>query len=81
MVTVEAHYLTGGLGSLVSEVVAEIGSRLPRRPLRRRGPARTSVGSEAFLNEAHGLSASRIARAAAEALDQRDTTANPVAAR
>ncbi len=37
-VTVEAHYLSGGLGSLVSEVVAESGLALPRRPLRRRGP-------------------------------------------
>ncbi len=80
VVTVEAHYLTGGLGSLVSEVVAEsgIGCRVVRCGV---AGLPDSVGSEAFLNEAHGLSASRIARAAAEALDQRDTTAKPVAAR
>ena len=36
-----------------------VGPRMPRRPLRRREPSRTRSGSEAFLNEAHGLSASR----------------------
>ena len=80
VVTVEAHYLTGRLGSLVSEVVAEsgLGCRVLRCGV---AGLPDSVGGEAFLNEAHGLSATRIARAAAEALDLRDTTANTVAAR
>ena len=79
-VTVEAHYLSGGLGSLVSEVVAESG--LACRVVRC-GVARLPdvVGTERFLNDAHGLSAGSIARTAAAALDQRDRPANPVAAR
>lgn len=79
-VTVEAHYVSGGLGSLVSEVVAESCSTCR---VVRCGVARLPdvVGTERFLNDAHGLSAGSIARAAAAALDQRDRPANPVAAR
>jgi transketolase len=80
VVTVEAHYLSGGLGSIVSEVVAEsgLGCRVVRC-----GVARLPnvVGSEAFLNEAHGLSAASIARTAATVLAGRDTSENPVVAR
>ena len=48
---------SGGLGSLVSEVVAEsgLGCRVVRCGV---AGLPDSVGSEAFLNEAHGLSAS-----------------------
>ena len=79
VVTVEAHYLSGGLGSLVSEVVAEsgLGCRVVRCGVARLPDV---VGTEAFLNDAHGLSAASIARTAAAALDQRDRPANPVAA-
>ena len=50
VVTVEAHYLTGGLGSLVSEVVAEsgLGCRVVRCGV---AGLPDSVGSEAFLND------------------------------
>ena len=58
-----------------------VGPRLPRRALRRREASRTSVGSEAFLNDAHGLSARAIARTAIEALDRRDHRRDAVAAR
>ena len=34
VLTVEAHYLNGGIGSLVAEVIAEHNSRLPAYPLR-----------------------------------------------
>jgi len=80
VVTVEAHYLSGGLGSIVSEVVAECGLRCR---VVRCGVARLPdvVGSEAFLNEAYGLSAGAIARTALTALTGRGTSENPVRAR
>jgi transketolase len=56
-ITVEAHYASGGLGSLVAEVVAECG--LPCR-LVRCAVNTTSEGvsgSEEFLHRLHGLSA------------------------
>lgn len=78
-ITVEAHYLSGGLGSLVSEVVAEseLGCRVVRCGVE---GIPDRVGSEAFLNDLHGLSASAIARTAIEAVDRRDPTASPVVA-
>jgi len=66
--TVESHFVTGGLGSLASEVIAERG--IPCR-LRRCGiqfmPSGVS-GDETYMNHAHGLSAERIAQAAMAAL-------------
>lgn len=55
-VTVEAHYLSGGLGSLVAEVIAGQGLRC--RLLRcgvETMPAGIS-GSEEYMNQLHGLS-------------------------
>lgn len=79
-VTVEAHYLAGGLGSLVCEVVAEsgLGCRVVRCGVNGLPKA---VGTEAFLNDAHGLSAARIARTAVEALGRRDEISSRVAVR
>ena len=79
-VTVEAHYLSGGLGSLVSEVVAESG--LACRVIRC-GVAGLPecVGSEAFMNDAQGLSAEAIARTAIDALEPRDKAAGTVVTR
>jgi transketolase len=65
-ITVENHYVTGGLGSLVSEVVAEHG--LACRVVRR-GVARTPTpksGSEAFLHGTYGLTASDLVACALE---------------
>ncbi len=55
-VTVEAHYSTGGIGSLVSEIVAEHGLRC--RVLRRgvSAPPDGVSGSERYLLDRHGLS-------------------------
>jgi transketolase len=55
-VTVEAHYRTGGLGSLVAEVIAEhgLGCRLERRAIVRM--PRGVTGTLDFLNGLHGLS-------------------------
>lgn len=59
--TVEAHYINGGLGSMVSEVIAENGlnARLSRIAVRKNPHG--SVGSEQFLYERLGISAQSIA--------------------
>lgn len=63
-IIVEAHYVNGGLGSLVSEVVAEEG--IPCRVVRLgvRSTAAGVTGSQAYLHDLHGISASAIAAAA-----------------
>jgi len=55
--TVEAHYLVGGLGSLVSEIVAEgrLGCRVVRCGVTTMPVGRT--GGEAYMAAQHGLSA------------------------
>lgn len=57
VVTVEAHYLTGGLGSLVAEIIAEgdLSCRLTRRAVTTM--PRGVTGTLSFLNDHHGLSA------------------------
>src|SRR5439155_21804456 len=68
--TVEGHYVTGGLGSLAAEVIAEAGPacRLTRCGVRR-GPEGIS-GSEAWLAARHGLSVEGLVSSAREALAQ-----------
>jgi transketolase len=68
--TVEAHYIDGGLGSLVSEIVAEraIGCRVLRCGVSRL-PDGIS-GSEGFMNARYGLDRESIARRVAEALEK-----------
>jgi transketolase len=68
VVSVEAHYVTGGLGSLVAEVIADHGveARLVRIGVDR--PSTGEVGGEAFLNEVHGLTALGICRRVCAAL-------------
>jgi transketolase len=68
-ITVESHYASGGLGSLVCEVVAEHGLRC--RVVRRAvGAGYHGIsGSERYLNGLHGLSSESIVAAALEALD------------
>jgi transketolase len=63
-ITVEAHYVDGGVGSLVSEIVAEKGlrCRVIRRGVRS-GPDGVA-GSQQFLHARHGLSASALAETA-----------------
>lgn len=60
-VAVEAHYPSGGLGSLVAEVIAESGliCRLRRHAVQKM--PRGVTGTVAFLNELHGLSGSALA--------------------
>jgi transketolase len=61
VVSVETHYIAGGIGSLIAEVIAEDG--LPCR-LVRCGVERVSssaTGSEAWLHRQHGLTAGQLA--------------------
>jgi transketolase len=61
-VTVEAHYVDGGLGSLVAETIAETGveCRLVRCGVRTMPTGES--GSSEYLQEQHGLSPAAIAR-------------------
>lgn len=66
--TVEAHYRSGGLGSLVAEVIAAqlIPCRLLRAGVERMPVGET--GSQAYLEDRHQLSAPRLAAAVSEAM-------------
>ena len=66
--TVEAHYITGGLGSLVCEVVAQhgIGCRVVRCGVKTTPRSRT--GGAAYFHTAHGLTRELIAKSAQDAL-------------
>ena len=65
--TVEEHYVDGGLGTMVSEVAAEHGTRcrLVRCGVKRMP---SSCGSESFLRNAEGLTGEDIYRAGLAAL-------------
>ncbi len=55
-VSIESHYVNGGVGSLTAEVIAEHGlrTRLMRAAIRRMPAGET--GSSAYLLDRHGLS-------------------------
>jgi transketolase len=69
--TVEAHYLNGGLGSLVAETIAEhrLGCRLVRCGVRT--GADGVSGSQRWLHDAHGLSAAALEDAVLAGLARR----------
>jgi transketolase len=72
-VTVEAHYVAGGLGSLVAEVVAERGLACL---VVRRGvttPPDSVGGSTAYLHHRHGLSRDALVETALRALPRMAT--------
>jgi transketolase len=66
-VSVEAHYVTGGLGSLVAEVIAERGvpCRLVRAGVRRQPIG--VAGSREFMHDLLGLSPDRIVETVVDA--------------
>jgi transketolase len=68
-ISVEAHYLNGGLGSLVAETIAErgLGCRLIRAGVD--ATPRGLTGSQRFLEDRFGLSARRLAATVQAALD------------
>lgn len=67
-VTVEEHYVAGGLGSWVSEIVAESGlsCRVVRCGVKENAPART--GKQAFLRRRHGLTREGLVETARQAV-------------
>jgi transketolase len=67
-ITVEAHYVAGGLGSLVSEVVAENGIACRVERLGVKTGWRGVGGSESYLNQMHGISSDAIAERVRTAL-------------
>lgn len=68
--TVEAHYIVGGLGSLVAEVIAEYG--IPCRVVRCgvKTPSEGISGSQNYLYHIHGLSSEMLVWTVLEALQQ-----------
>ncbi len=68
-ISIETHYLNGGLGSLLAETIAEqgLGCRLLRAGVDS-VPAGLS-GSQRFLEDRFGLSADRLAARARTALE------------
>ena len=70
VLSVEAHYRVGGLGSLVAEIVAERG--LPCRLVRCGIDSMPTgvVGNQAYLHERFGLSSEKLAATALKALKQ-----------
>ena len=80
--TVEAHSVVGGLGSLVCELVAQrgLGCRVVCCGVRS-APDGDGGGSEKFLNDRHGISARRLVRTARRELAARgpaDEVSKPV---
>ncbi|MEA3186214.1 MAG: transketolase [Chthoniobacter sp.] len=71
VMTVETHYTTGGLGSLVSEMVAEnsIACRVIRCGIKESPGAMT--GSQAWLHRVNGLDAESLAVTATAALSEK----------
>jgi transketolase len=67
-VTVEAHYITGGLGSLVSEVIAESGLQcvLVRCGIEKQMDG--IVGSQSYMYDKYGLSSKMITKRAVNAM-------------
>jgi transketolase len=71
VMTVEAHYVDGGVGSYVAELIAEAGAgcRLVRCGVRRTPVG--EIGSEKYMNERHGLTRERLVDTALAAVDGR----------
>lgn len=69
-VTVEAHQVIGGVGSLVSEIVAGRGLRCRVVRCGAKGLGREPGGGEAYLLERSGLTAEQIAGAAQKMLSE-----------
>lgn len=68
--TVEAHYITGGLGSVVAEIIAE--NSLSCRLVRCGVKALTAgiSGSKAYLNDKYGLSIDKLVKTALAAIQK-----------
>jgi len=67
-VTVEAHYQNGGIGSLVAELIADHGLRCRTVRCGVRSTPSGPTGSQAYLQERHGLSRRSLVDAALQLL-------------
>lgn len=67
-ITVESHYRAGALGSLVAEVIADHGLGCKTVRVGVRTLPEGATGSQAYLQERHGLSAASLARTARQLL-------------
>ena len=67
--TVEEHYVVGGIGSLVSEIVAEKGLRCRVVRCGVNAAPDGITGRQAYLRDAHGLSRERLAETARSLLE------------
>lgn len=74
VLTVEAHYVTGGVGSLVCEVIAEHGlrCRVIRNGFRRASSGLS--GHMGYLHHVHGLTAAALSTEALRALAEQEET-------
>lgn len=72
VITVEAHYVNGGLGSLVAECIAENG--LPCRLVRCgvRSLPHGACGGQAYMEALHGLSADALVKTALAQKERRE---------
>jgi transketolase len=70
IISVEAHYLNGGLGSATAEVMAE--AQIPARLIRQGLTAAPDgiTGNVAFLHARHGLTCPQLVRTALASLDR-----------
>jgi transketolase len=69
--TVETHYVNGGLGSLVCEMVAEEGVHCKVIRCGVKSHPGGVTGSQAYLHARHGISSQRLVAAAVDALARR----------
>ena len=76
IVTVEAHYTIGGIGSLISEVIAEheLDCRVIRCGINKSVCGMT--GSQKYLQDLHGLSAKSLVETALRALEDKNSGNN-----
>lgn len=69
-ITVEDHYVTGGLGSFVAEVIAD--HQIPCRLIRCgiEGQIKEKVGSKNFMNDQYGISSQKLVEVATQSLEK-----------
>jgi transketolase len=68
--TVEAHYVVGGVGSLVSEVIAERGLRCRIVRCGIRATPNGVSGSQGYLHRMHGISCEMLVNTALQVLHE-----------
>ena len=71
IITVEEHNVIGGLGSAVSEVIAETGAGCRVHRMGLKDCFTTVVGSQSYLRHVYGMDAEAIAEKAASIVGER----------